>query len=68
MPMPVTVPSSMTRSEAVDVVVTAIMEDFVNSIGTNAPTEAREQMSAGIKMNAELAVDALVRVGALSED
>lgn len=62
------VPSDMTRSEAVDIVFTVIFQDFMDAIGGNAPTEAREQMEAGIRTNAELAVDALVRAGALTED
>lgn len=64
--MPLTV--RLTRTEAMETIAAALIADFNASIGTNAPNEARDQIESGIRMNAELAADALVKAGALDED
>lgn len=51
-----------------ETIAAALIADFNASIGTNAPNEARDQIESGIRMNAELAADALVKAGALDED
>ena len=55
-----------TRAEACQVVLDYVLADFSATVGSEAPAEMMDQITAGIGASALLAVDALQMAGLLA--